>query len=174
MQSFPYPSDATHKIWSRLAYRLQRYSVWKCGQWTTTDGWWQTDGRRTIGILQAHLVSLQLRWAKNPLFYLFPIISLKGKKIHAEGRITPMWITRSGPFGGYWSWDNFYSHSLSTAESSKAVVINWQKYVLFLLVNCLGDLRMPGNSVCRKTYRVRHYLNSFYLAAKCQSNKIHT
>ena len=34
--------------------------VWKCGRWLTT-----TDGRRTIGILQAHLVSLRLRWAKN-------------------------------------------------------------------------------------------------------------
>ena len=30
--------------------------VWKCGRWT--DG-------RTIGILEAHLVSLRLRWANN-------------------------------------------------------------------------------------------------------------
>ena len=48
-------------------------------------------------------------------------------------------------FRGDWSWwAGFYSHSLSTAESSKAVVINWRKYVLFVLVNCLGGIRMPG------------------------------
>ena len=40
-------------------------------------------------------------------------------------------------FRGDWSWGTgFYSHSLSTAESRKAVVINWRKYVLFVLVNC--------------------------------------
>ena len=67
-----------------------------------------------------------------------------------------------------------YSHSLSTAESSMAVVINWRKYVLFVLINCLGGIRMPGNSVCRLTDRVRHDRNSVYLAVKRQSNKIHT
>ena len=40
MQPFPQPSDATHKIWSRLANCLQRYSSLKV--WTTTDD----DGRR--------------------------------------------------------------------------------------------------------------------------------
>ena len=40
MQPFPHPSDATHKIWSRLANRLQRYSSLKV--WTTEDD----DGRR--------------------------------------------------------------------------------------------------------------------------------
>ena len=39
----PHPSNATHKIWSRLANWPQRYSCLKV--WTTTDG------RRTIGIL---------------------------------------------------------------------------------------------------------------------------
>ena len=39
-QPFPHPSDATHKIWSRLANWLQRYSSLKV--WTTTDD----DGRR--------------------------------------------------------------------------------------------------------------------------------
>ena len=68
----------------------------------------------------------------------------------------------------------FYSHSLSTAESSKAVVINWRKYVLFVLINCLGGIRMSGNSVCRLTDRIRHDSNSVSLAVKRQSNKIHT
>ena len=39
MQPFPHPSDTTHKIWSRLANWLQRYSSLKV--WTTDD-----DGRR--------------------------------------------------------------------------------------------------------------------------------
>ena len=39
MQPFPHSSDATHKIWSRLASWLQRYTGLKV--WTTTD-----DGRR--------------------------------------------------------------------------------------------------------------------------------
>ena len=43
MQPFPYPSDATHRIRSRLAEWLQRYSSLKV--WTTTDG------RRTIGTM---------------------------------------------------------------------------------------------------------------------------
>ena len=68
----------------------------------------------------------------------------------------------------------FYSHSLSTAESSKAVVINWRKYVLFVLINCLGGIRMSGNSVRRLTDRIRHDRNSVYLAVKHQSNKFHT
>ena len=42
MQPFPHPSDATHKIWSRLANWLQRYSSLKV--------WTSMDGRRTIGI----------------------------------------------------------------------------------------------------------------------------
>ena len=41
--AFPHPSNATHKIWSRLANWLQRYSRLKV--------WTATDGRRTIGIL---------------------------------------------------------------------------------------------------------------------------
>ena len=44
MQPFPYPSDATHKIWSRLANWIQRYSSLKV--WTTTDDD-DDDGRRT-------------------------------------------------------------------------------------------------------------------------------
>ena len=41
MQPFPHPSDATHKIWSRLANWLQWYSSLKV--WTTTDDRQRTD-----------------------------------------------------------------------------------------------------------------------------------
>ena len=44
-----------------------------------------------------------------------------------------------------------------------------RRYVLFVLVNCLGGLRMPENSVCRLTVRVRHDINSVYLAVKRQN-----
>ena len=41
MKPFPHPSDATHKIWSRLANWFQRYSslkVWTTNGRLTTDG----------------------------------------------------------------------------------------------------------------------------------------
>ena len=59
MQPFPHPSDATHKIWSRLAHWHQRYSSLKV--WTTDDDGQTTDHWYTI----SSLVSLWLRWAKN-------------------------------------------------------------------------------------------------------------
>ena len=40
MHQFPHPSNATHKIWSRLANWLQRFSSVKV--------WTATDGRRTV------------------------------------------------------------------------------------------------------------------------------
>ena len=49
--------------------------VWKCGRrrTTTTDD----DGRRTIGILIAHLVSLRLKWAKKSEWNFVSKISRK-------------------------------------------------------------------------------------------------
>ena len=44
-----------------------------------------------------------------------------------------------------WSWNNFYSLSFPTADSSWAVVSYWQKYGHLVLVNCLGSL--PRNNV---------------------------
>ena len=46
MQPFPHSSDATHKIWSRLASWLQRYTGLKVWTTTTDDG-----RRRTIATL---------------------------------------------------------------------------------------------------------------------------
>ena len=43
-----------------------------------------------------------------------------------------------------WSWNNFYSHSVPTADSSRTVVRYWQKYGYLVLVNRLGSL--PRNS----------------------------
>ena len=107
-----------------------------------------------------------------------PVAQLAARQICNLSSIQGSWYrthVQPNSFRGNWSWwAGFYSHSLSTAESSKAVVISWRKYVLFVLVNCLGGVRMPGNSVCRLTDRVRHDRNSAYLAVKRQSNKIHT
>ena len=57
-------------------------------------------------------------------------------------------IRSSGPaafFQEDWSWIHFYGDSLSTADSSRAVVSYWQK----VLVNHLESL--PRNSVVRLT-----------------------
>ena len=43
-QSFPHPSDATHKIWSRLANWLQRYSSLKVWMMTDDERQLQEDG----------------------------------------------------------------------------------------------------------------------------------
>ena len=43
MQPFPHPSDATYKIWSRLANWLQRYSSLKVWMTTTDHGRRRTD-----------------------------------------------------------------------------------------------------------------------------------
>ena len=107
-----------------------------------------------------------------------PVAQLAARQICNLSSVEGSWYrthVQPNSFRGDWSWwAGFYSHPLSTAESSKAAVINWRKYVLFVLVNCLCGIRIPGNSVCRLTDHVRHDRNSVYLAVKCQSNKIHT
>ena len=74
MQPFSHPSYATHKIWSRLANWLQRYSSLKVWTTTTTD-----DGRRTTtdGPLVYYKLTLWAfgsgeltRWRGCRLFYL--------------------------------------------------------------------------------------------------------
>ena len=62
-------------------------------------------------------------------------------------------------FRGDWSWDSFYSHSLLTAESSKAVVINW----LFVMTKLLRRSKHARKYKCRLTVHVQHYLNCVYL-----------
>ena len=92
-----------------------------------------------------------------------PVAQFAARQICILSSIQGSWYrTQIQPnnFHGDWSWDSFYTHSLSTAESSKAVVINWRKYVFFVLVNCLGGLSMSGYSVYSLTHRVQHYLIS--------------
>ena len=50
-----------------------------------------------------------------------------------------------------WSWNHFCSHSLPTADSSRAVSY-WRKDVHLVLVNLLGSL--PRNSVVKLTDRL--------------------
>ena len=45
--------------------------------------------------------------------------------------------------------ENFYGHSLPTADSSGAVLSYWLKYMHLVLVNCLGGLSLLRNSVSR-------------------------
>ena len=57
-----------------------------------------------------------------------------------------------------WTRNNFYGHSLPTADSSRAVVSYWRKYGHLVQVNRLGSL--SRNSVDRLTDRARNDLNS--------------
>ena len=45
--------------------------------------------------------------------------------------------------------ENFNSHSPPSTDSRRADVNYWQKYVLSVLVNCLGSLSLLRNSVIR-------------------------
>ena len=58
MQPFPHPSDATYKIWTRLANWLQRFKFESVddGRWRRAADHWYTI---------AHHVSLRLRWASE-------------------------------------------------------------------------------------------------------------
>ena len=64
--------------------------------------------------------------------------------------------------GNILSWrlvmNNFYDHSLPSADSRRADVNYWRKNVHQVLVNCLVGL--PRNSVDRLTDRVRNDLKS--------------
>ena len=59
MQPFPHPSDATHRIWSRLANWPQRYSSSKV--WMTTD-------RRLLW--HEHALYLHVLYANTEVWYL--------------------------------------------------------------------------------------------------------
>ena len=78
MQPFPHPSDATHKMWSRLANWLQRYSSLKV--WTTGDGplvyYKLTLWSFGSGELKIHLIFLEL-WP----FGHFKLVSKISRKL---------------------------------------------------------------------------------------------
>ena len=76
--------------------------------------------------------------------------------------------TVSGPatfFRGDWSWNNFYGHSLPTADWSRTVVRYWG----LVLVNRLG--RLPRNSVVRLIVRLDMTIVVDW-GVKQQTNKI--
>ena len=74
MQPFPHPSDATHKIWSRLANWLQKYSSLKV--------WMTTMDRRLVyykltlwlklwAFFSGELIKVSLRWPTHCCQILF-------------------------------------------------------------------------------------------------------
>ena len=48
----------------------------------------------------------------------------------------------------FYTWSD---HVLFSTDSRRALVSYWQKYVHLVLVNCLGSLNLPKNSVVRLT-----------------------
>ena len=61
----PTPVMLQIKIWSSLTNWFQRYSGLNVWMTDDDDMTTTTDWQRTIGILEAHLVSHRLKWAKN-------------------------------------------------------------------------------------------------------------
>ena len=100
MQPFPHPNDATHKIWSRLANWLQRYS--SSNVWNFRHS--RASYSKMSGLIRP---KIELDWAfmpvlvtsnfdddsiKNELASMetsFPIISLWGNILDTQGQLTP-------------------------------------------------------------------------------------
>ena len=78
-------------------------------------------------------------------------------------------------FGGEWSWNNFYGHSLPSADSRRAVVSKiWWKNGHWVLVNCLGGLaRNNGDRLTDRTRRaVKHQHNNMWrFRSICESRQ---
>ena len=90
-----------------------------------------------------------------------PVAQLAARQICNLSSIQGSWYrtdVQPNNFRGDWSWDSFYSHSLSTAQLSLIGEVCSLCMFTVVLVNCLGGL--PGNCVCRLTDPARHYLNS--------------
>ena len=177
-----YPRTQGHKNAGRGAHMRTQWRTHTCTHLNPPIP--PTSDSPSVAHIQAHTLSTHIHTLEHAHTYTYiyayspgPVAQFAARQICNLSSVHESWYrTQLQPdnFRGDWSWDSFYRHFLSTAESSKAVEINWRKYVLFVLVNCLGGPSMSGYSVCRLTDRVRHYLNSVYLAVKRQSNKIHT
>ena len=111
MQPFPYPSDATHKIWSRLANWLQRFSSLKV--WTTTD---DDDGRLVYYKLTLWAFgSGELKRQKTYMYLYLLILELTGRST-ANKDISKHGLTKSvkcyGEFDNlHWQNSKFFTRS---------------------------------------------------------------
>ena len=107
MQPFPHPSDATHKIWSRSANWLQRYSSSKV--WNFRHS--RASNSKISGLIRP---KIELDWAFMPVLVTsnFDDDSIKkeqasmetplsyyksmGNFLDAQGQLTPLSVVRSG------------------------------------------------------------------------------
>ena len=85
------------------------------------------------------LADLSLRWAHMPFcWFCHDAAHIRFQESHVRDP------TRPDIFCG--DWNDFYDHSHPIADSSRTLVSYWQKYVHFVLSNCLGGLSQPGTA----------------------------
>ena len=78
------------------------------------------------------------RFISKPVFY-FDFIAGPDRSVGCAVRLVfrRSWVRSSGPapsFVEIWSWNNFYGHSLPTADSSRAVVSYWRRYGHYTII----------------------------------------
>ena len=131
---FPHPSDATHKIWSRLADSPQRYSSLKV--WTTTDG--RRRRRTDDGPLVYYKLTLWafgsgelktcLEYESKPIIYFWflRIVSLISKD---QNKIyTALWLMYGAMFYGH----HTAQHQLQWIQIKVSVLV-WSNSICWFM-----------------------------------------
>ena len=148
MQPFPHPSDATHKIWSRLADWLQRYSSLKV--WTTTD---DEDGRTDDGPLVYYKLTLWAFCSDELKLTVHPA------KTQISLGICPVWSESSLSAGRKLeSWATHWADSEDSdaqAESS----LGAKSFCWFSRDEAQIDSNLPGIARFVCIFFIQHYLS---------------
>ena len=168
MQPFPHPNDATHKIWSRLANWLQRYSsskVWNFRHTRASNSKMSGRIRPKIELIKAFMLvqvisnfdddSIKNEWARTET--AFSHCKSIGNVLDAQGQLTPKSVVRSG-----WNLNSFKILCMSLLPASikkigsKATEKRWRHH--FPHYKSMGDFCCHGH----------HSFDSIFLKTLCR------
>ena len=130
MQPFPQSNDATHKIWSRLANWLQRYSSSKV---------WNFRHSRASNSKMSGLIWPKIKCHQAIMYFLatsnFDDDSIKNERASMET-----------PFSHYKSFGNFLRHSRSVVRSG----LNSNLSEILCMSSLLASIKRIGSKQPRK------------------------
>ena len=128
---------------SRHCWPVETLGPWLPTEWTANDWSDWADARADLSLRWAH------RWFCWFCHAVAHLISSMLPSTPSHENVEKCFITAKiislCKFGlaTFFSWNNFYGHSVPTAASSRAVDSHWQKKVHLVLVNCLPGLSLP-------------------------------